>query len=176
MTDACAFGQCAFGRQCVQGDGPMPAPLMLIGEAPGAYELKLGKPFVGRSGELLNELMREVGIARADVRIANRCGCVDMTREDKRPLPAELDACRPRLDLEIELTEPTVILLMGNTAISTFFPGERVGRIYNCVRAVHDVLVIPTYHPAASLRGNAQVRPVIRDALALAKRLCEGAL
>lgn len=163
----------------------MPAPLMLIGEAPGAYELRTGRPFVGRSGDLLNEMLSECDLRRASIRIANTCGCVDMEREDRRPLPAELDSCRPRLDMEIALTNPRVILLMGNTAIQRFFPGMRVGQVYNSVRAVGHLdalaegellgltrLLIPTYHPAAVLR-NAHLRPVLHEAVTLARRLSE---
>lgn len=168
----CSFGVCAFGRQCVEGDGPLPAPLLIIGEAPGANELRYGRPFVGRSGEELAQYLDAHHLRRIDIRVTNTCGCVDMTREDKRPLPAELEACQPRLMEEIALCDPRVILLMGNTAIQTFFPGERVGQIYNTMRQVNTYTIIPTYHPAAALRG-AQVRPVISQAIALAKQLIE---
>lgn len=167
----CGLGVCAFGRQCIQGDGPIPARYVLIGEAPGVTELNEGRPFVGRAGRLLDECLREAELNRADIRVTNACGCVDLEREDRRPLPAELDACRPRLDLEIELCEPRVILLMGNTALQRYFPGERIGRVYDCMRCVDGTVIIPTYHPAHVLRGNAQVRPIIVDALRNARRL-----
>lgn len=166
----CEFGVCAFGRKCVQGFGPLPARIMLIGEAPGAMELKLGRPFIGRSGELLDTLLMELDMRRRDIRITNTCGCVDMERDDRRPLPAELEACAPRLEMEIELCDPAAILLMGNTAIQRFFPGERVGQVYNVARNYKGAVVVPTYHPAAYLRGNAQLRPIIKDALRLVQK------
>lgn len=171
----CEFGVCAFGRKCVQGFGPLPARILLIGEAPGAVELKLGRPFVGRSGELLDTLLMELDMKRRDIRITNTCGCVDMERDDRRPLPAELEACEPRLEEEIELCDPAAILLMGNTAIQRFFPGERVGQVYNAARSYKGRVVVPTYHPAAYLRGQTQLRPIIKEALSMVRRYADGA-
>lgn len=153
------------------GTGNPSARLLLLGEAPGANELKYGVPFVGRAGGLLNELLDTVGLSREDLYITNVCGCVELSREDKRPLPAELDACRPRVLREIESVEPMVCLLMGNTAMSFWYPGYRIGQIYNTARCVDGIVYIPTYHPAAALR-NPQLKPVITEALDVAKRLC----
>ena len=173
MPEQCGFGQCAFGRQCVEGSGPLDARVMLVGEAPGKQELEEGVPFVGRAGRLLAELMAEAGLERALVRITNTCGCVDMSREDKRPLPAELEACRPRLMAELELCRPSVVLLMGNTALSAFLPGFRIGEVAGQWRASEGRILIPTYHPSHLLRGARQVRPVIMAALNSARRISE---
>jgi uracil-DNA glycosylase family 4 len=169
----CSIGTCAYGRVCVAGHGPMPARVLLIGEAPGQTELREGRPFIGRSGQLLDRLMGEVGLDRALIRITNRCGCVVMEREDRRPLPEEIAACAPRLAREVELTAPRVILLMGNTALSAYFPGYRIGEVYNQYRVIPGgVYIVPSYHPAAALRSPHLV-PVVRDALRLAKVLSE---
>lgn len=169
--ERCNFGICAFGRTCVQGFGPMPAKVMLVGEAPGQRELREGRPFVGPAGKLLDELMEEAGLRRAEVYITNTCGCVDMEREDRRPLPAELEACRPRLLAEIELCAPQVILLAGNTALQAFMPGFRIGEVAGSWRGIDGRIVIPMYHPSHVLRGARQVRPVIVEALRQARRL-----
>ena len=179
----CTPGECAFGRIQVAPSGPIDADILLIGEAPGPEELKQGIPFVGRAGRLLDRLLQDAGLRRAELRITNTCGCVDLDREDRRPLPAELAACRPRLDAEIESCDPRVILLCGNTALATFFPGFRIGEVYNYWRAVpgyvtpfHKYIgrtVIPTYHPAHVLRGAKQVQPLIVDALRAARRIAE---
>ena len=166
----CTPGVCAFGRQCVQSVGNPSARIMLVGEAPGAYELKYGRPFVGRSGQLLDSILETVGLQRDDLWITNTCGCVEMSREDKRPLPAELDACRPRLLNEIRMVEPMLCMLLGNTALAHWFPGWRVGQVYNHCRAVDGIVYLPTYHPAAALR-NPQLRPVITEAFSIARRL-----
>lgn len=151
----------------------MPARILVVGEAPGAQELREGRPFIGRSGELLSRLLSEVGLERDLMRITNRCGCVVMEREDRRPLPEEIAACAPRLQREIELTQPRVILLMGNTALSAYFPGYRIGECYNQYRVVPGgTFVVPSYHPAAALR-NPHLVPIVREALRLAKVLSE---
>ena len=170
----CNFGVCAFGRQCVEGSGPLPAPLLLIGEAPGRQELKHGAPFLGPAGKLLDELLHEAGLSRDTIRITNTVGCVDMSRDDKRPLPAELDACAPRLHAELDLCSPVVVVLMGNTALNVLYPGYKIGQVYTKWRVSGTSVVIPTYHPSHVLRGNKQVRPVILDALKSARRLISG--
>lgn len=169
----CSVSRCAFNRICVPGAGPMPANIMVIGEAPGAEELRTGVPFVGRAGELLNVLLAEAGINRADIRVTNTCGCVDLSREDKRPLPAELMACRPRLEQEIDMTDPRIIVLLGNTAMDIFFPGKRIGAMRGVARSTHGRVVMPTYHPAHVLRGNHAVRGVILEDLKQARRLLD---
>ena len=171
MSAHCGLGVCAYSRQCVPGTGNPSAKIMLIGENPGAYELKYGVPFVGRSGQLLDSLLDTVGLHRGDLYITNTCGCTVLTREDKRPLPAELDACRPRLLQEINAVEPAVCVLLGNTALAHWFPGFRIGQIYGHARAVGGIVYIASYHPAAALR-NPQLIPVITQALDTARRLC----
>lgn len=142
----------------------MPADILIVGEAPGKVELEELRPFVGRSGKLLDSLLYRAGLSRDQIRITNTCGCVDMTREIKKPLPAELDACRPRLLEEIAATEPKVVLLMGNTALAEFFPGFKVGEVYNRMRHNGTHYLMPTYRPSAALR-NPHLQPVILEAL-----------
>lgn len=172
-AEACGFGRCAFGRQCVEGSGPWDARILLLGEAPGKRELEQGRPFVGPAGRVLDELLVEANLDRALLRITNTCGCVDMGREDKRPLPAELEACRPRLLAEVEVVQPRVILLMGNTALGAYLPGFRIGEVVGMWRSEGGRVIIPTYHPAHLLRGAKQVRPVILRALQDARRVAE---
>ena len=170
---SCSFGECVFGRQCVEGDGPLDARIMIVGEAPGKDELREGIPFIGRAGRLLGELLLEAGLSRADLRVTNTCGCVELEREDRRPLPAELEACRPRLLAEIELCDPRVLLLMGNTALSAFLPGFRIGEVAGSWRSYEGRILVPTFHPSHLLRGAKQVRPVIMGALNSARRLAQ---
>lgn len=170
----CTVGHCIFGRTAVPGFGPLPPPsnILLVGEAPGQQELQYGKPFIGRSGQLLDRLLYSAGISRAELRITNTCACLDTEREVKRPLPAELDACRPRLDWEVAQSEARVLLLMGNTALQAFMPGFRIGEVFN--RARHDGahILVPTYHPAAALRSP-HLEPVVLEGLRLAKSLAQ---
>ena len=146
----------------VFGAGNADADLMFVGEAPGANEDKLGLPFVGRAGQLLETLLGEIGLARGDVFIANTLKCRPPGNRD--PLPLELDNCRDYLLAQLDLIQPKVVCTLGNFAtkllrddptgitrlhgqpeIRTF--GERTVRLY------------PLLHPAAALytRSNVEV-------------------
>ncbi len=149
--DSCTRTQCKWGRTCVPSL-IRPTKLMLVLEAPGYRELEEMTPLVGPAGKLNEKFFNAVGLSRKDVSIANTCGCVDMTREDRRPLPAEIEACRPRLLEDIARANPQVILSMGNISQQFFFPGgQSVGKIRGKIRNWNGRLVIPTYHPAAAL-------------------------
>ena len=173
-TVTCTTGVCAFGRQAVSAVGPVDATIALVGEAPGAQELKYGVPFVGRAGERLDNLCANAGLVRSQLYITNTCGCVDMSRDVRKPTLAELDACRPRLLKELEFVSPKVCVLMGNTALSYWFPGYRIGQIYNSVRVRDGIAFVATYHPAAALRSP-HLDPVITEGLALARRIAREA-
>jgi DNA polymerase len=139
----------------VFGAGNADAELMFIGEAPGAREDEQGLPFVGRAGELLNQLIGEIGLRRDDVFIANTVKCRPPGNRD--PLPAEIEACNPYLQHQIELIEPSVIATLGNfaTKLVTQNPAgiTRVrGRPQRHRIAGRDVTVVPLFHPAAALR------------------------
>ena len=96
----------------VFGSGNANADLMFIGEAPGAHEDRQGLPFVGQAGKLLDKLLGEIGLERADVWICNVLKCRPPDNRD--PHPNEIEACRSYLDKQIELIEPTVICTLGN--------------------------------------------------------------
>ena len=171
---ACGLGVCALGRQAVTGIGSIPASIAIVGEAPGREELRVGEPFKGPAGRLLDKLLSASGLTRSEVFLTNVCACVDMTREDRRPLPAELDACRPRLEAELVACEAKVAVLVGNSALSLAFPGYRIGEVYGQCRAVGGRIYVAAYHPAAALRSGGQSSPLcetIVAALSLARRL-----
>jgi DNA polymerase len=140
--------------QVVFGNGNANADLMFVGEAPGANEDRMGLPFVGAAGKLLDQLLGEIGMSRDDVFVANTIKCRPPDNRD--PHPNEIDACREFLDRQIELIEPTVICTLGNfstkllradtTGISRLHGQEEVRVIGS--RAVR---LYPLYHPAAAL-------------------------
>jgi len=102
---------CASRSRIVNGVGPTDADLLFVGEAPGAQEDQQGEPFVGRSGDVLDDALRDRGLDRTDVRITN---CVRCRPPDNRdPKKAELENCRPHLHREIELVDPAVIVTLG---------------------------------------------------------------
>jgi uracil-DNA glycosylase len=143
-------------RKLVFGAGNADADLMFVGEAPGAREDELGLPFVGPAGQLLEQLLGEIGLARKDVFINNVLMCRPPGNRD--PMPEEVEECKPFLLKRIELIEPKVICTLGNysTKLLTGSPRgitkvhgepqqrEVGGRI---------VTLYPLFHPAAALRS-----------------------
>src|SRR2546423_15232458 len=135
------------------GRGKADANLMFVGEAPGATEDQRGKPFVGRAGRLLDELLGEIGLSRRDVFIANILKCRPPGNRD--PLPEEIEECKPYLMRQIELIEPKVICTLGNFATKTL-TGRPEGITRVCGRAQEREIagvagrIYPLVHPAAA--------------------------
>jgi uracil-DNA glycosylase family 4 len=98
-------------QQIVDGTGPVDADLLLVGEAPGASEDEQGEPFVGRSGDVLDDALREAGLARADVRITNCVRC--RPPENRDPTVEELGNCRGYLESEIATVDPELLVTLG---------------------------------------------------------------
>ena len=158
----------------VFGAGNADADLMFIGEAPGAREDEQGLPFVGRAGELLNQLIGEIGLKREYVFIANTVMCRPPGNRD--PLPAEIEACNPYLQSKIELIQPSVIATLGNfaTKLITQSPAgiTRVrGRPQQHRIAGREVTVVPLFHPAAALRTPKLVEDLRADMAVIAELL-----
>jgi len=176
-ADALGCTRCALasGRtQVVFGVGDEAARLMFVGEGPGRDEDLAGEPFVGRSGQLLDKLMaQELGIDRSRCYIANVVKCRPPGNRD--PLPDEIEACRPYLDAQLDLIRPEVVVTLGNFATRLLLgtsDGIRSvrGRAYP-FRHGH---LVPTFHPAAALRGGGDVLAEMRADLVRAKELLTG--
>ncbi len=140
---------CETRTQAVPGDGPYTADIMFIGEAPGYYEDKQGKPFVGAAGRYLNQLLEKNGLRRADVYITNIVKCRPPKNRD--PLPDEIAACSPYLDRQIDLINPRVIVTLGRFALQHFFPGASITRVHGQPREKDGRIYFPIFHPAAGL-------------------------
>ncbi|HLA92255.1 MAG TPA: uracil-DNA glycosylase [Actinomycetota bacterium] len=155
----CTRCRLAEGRtQVVYGVGDPDADLMFIGEGPGYHEDKQGVPFVGAAGQLLNQMLSEVGVPRGDVYISNIVLCRPPGNRD--PLEDEIQACKPWLDERIAIIEPVVIVTLGNWA-TRFVLGPRVSisRVRGQRFPWNGRTVIPTFHPAAILHGGGQGSP-----------------
>jgi uracil-DNA glycosylase family 4 len=151
-------------RQTVFGVGNTEADWMIIGEAPGADEDRQGEPFVGKAGQLLNEMLRAVGFARNDVYIANILKCRPPGNRD--PKVDEAEACAEYLRQQIEWVAPKMILVVGRIAAQNLLQSEEpVGRMRGVVHrlAPLDVPVVVTYHPAYLLRSPEQKRKAWAD-------------
>jgi uracil-DNA glycosylase len=139
----------------VFGSGDADADLMFVGEAPGANEDKQGLPFVGQAGKLLDTLLGEIGLTRADVFVANTLKCRPPGNRD--PLPGEIDNCQHYLFRQLELIQPRVVCTLGNfaTKLLRADPGTGITRLHGReeLRQIGPrvVRLYPLYHPAAAL-------------------------
>ncbi len=164
----------ATRTQTVFGVGNRQAQWLIIGEAPGADEDRQGEPFVGRAGQLLNEMLLAVGLQRADVYIANILKC--RPPENRDPRPDEAAACEPYLQQQIALIRPALIVAVGRIAAQNLLGDESpLGRLRGQVHQYGPdaTPVIVTYHPAYLLRSPAQKRKAWED-LCLARRIAAG--
>ena len=124
---ACRKCPLGAGRtNAVPGEGPANARVMFIGEGPGFHEDMQGRPFVGASGQYLEELLAGIGLHRQDVYIANVIKCRPPGNRD--PEPAELAACRDYLDRQLALIRPAVIVTLGRFSMERYFPGQSITR------------------------------------------------
>ena len=143
----------------VNGVGPVDADLLFVGEGPGADEDEQGEPFVGRSGSVLDEALRDAGLARSDVRITNCVRC--RPPENRDPTAAELANCRPHLDAEIDRLDPELVVTLGKV------PSEHLldrsvaitaesGDVVDARVAETSRRVLLSVHPAATLYDRSQ--------------------
>ncbi len=153
VANCCACGLCKTRRNTVFGVGDREAELMIIGEAPGAEEDRQGEPFVGRAGELLNNMLAAIGLARDKVYIANILKC--RPPGNRNPSVEEATACAPFLQRQLELVAPKVVLAVGGVAAHNLLAtDESVGRLRKRLHRLpgSEVPVMVTYHPAYLLR------------------------
>jgi DNA polymerase len=165
---ACAL--CAARTQAVFGVGNRQAEWLVIGEAPGADEDRLGEPFVGRAGKLLNPMLQAIGLKREQVYIANILKC--RPPENRDPAPAEAASCRPLLERQIALIGPRIILAVGRIAAQNLLATDtQIGKLRGRVHGFGPARIplVVTYHPAYLLRSPREKRKSWDD-LRLARR------
>jgi DNA polymerase len=157
-------GLSATRIQTVFGVGDPRADWLVVGEAPGAEEDRKGEPFVGRAGQLLNAMLRAIGLAREQVYIANTLKCRPPNNRD--PLAAEVAACWPYLERQIALLKPKIMLVVGRIAaqslLQTTVPLGRLRQQVHVFGAAKVPLVV-TYHPAYLLRTPGDKRKAWED-------------
>lgn len=159
----------------VFGVGDPDARLMLVGEAPGRNEDMQGEPFVGAAGQLLDELLGSIGMTRGEVYIANVLKCRPPGNRD--PKEDEIDSCKGYLREQIRMIQPEVVVTLGNFATKLLVPTDlgitrmRGRRIDWWLGAT----LIPTFHPAAALRGRPQVKADMEEDFALVAEVLEDA-
>jgi len=165
-AEAQACRRCPLGdvrTQAVFGVGNPQADVMFVGEAPGFHEDKQGEPFVGAAGQLLTKLIEtKLGLRRSDVYIANVLKCRPPGNRD--PLPVEVEACRPFLERQLGLIRPRIVVPLGNFAAKLLLDTSTgISRLRGKRYPFGGATLIPTYHPAAALRGGAAAEGIGSD-------------
>ncbi|MCD8533274.1 MAG: uracil-DNA glycosylase [Verrucomicrobia bacterium] len=171
-------------KQVVFGHGNLNAALMFIGEAPGMEEDEQGLPFVGKAGQLLNRMIKAMGLDREDVYIANVLKCRPDTPGqaygNRKPTPEEMERCNPYLLRQVEIIQPRVIVALGATALQGLFgnPNESITRSRGKWRSFRDIPLMPTYHPSYLLHKESvpdqamiEKRKVWEDMLSVMEKL-----
>ncbi len=157
----------------VFGEGDRSARLMIVGEAPGKNEDLQGEPFVGAAGHLLDELLAGIDITRPEVYIANVLKCRPPANRD--PRPDEIEACKPYLQDQIRMIGPEVVMTLGNFATKLLLRTETGitrlrGQRYDWWLGA---TLIPTFHPAAALRGGERVKDQMREDFELVRSVLD---
>ena len=166
--DGCALK--ATAKSLVFGDGNPAAPLMLIGEAPGADEDREGRPFVGVSGQLLDRMLAAIGQDRTGAYITNILPW--RPPGNRKPTPAEILLCQPFVERHIELVDPKLLVFVGGTAAGTLLDRtEGITRLRGRWLAWREVPVMAIYHPAYLLRQPALKKDAWKDMLAIQQKL-----
>ncbi len=167
-----ACGLAESRTQVVFGVGAFDADIMLVGEAPGRNEDLQGEPFVGAAGKLLDRLLGEIGVERDDVYIANVLKCRPPGNRD--PRPDEIEACKGYLRTQLSLIDPRVVVTLGNFATKLLLK-RNVGitRLRGQVYPWWRRHLVPTFHPAAALRGGDSVADQMRQDFALVSEILD---
>jgi DNA polymerase len=174
---ACTRCPLAEGRtNVVFGTGNPAADLVFVGEGPGAEEDKQGLPFVGRSGQLLDRLVHEeMGLTRDGVWIGNVVKCRPPGNRD--PKPDEVASCNPWLELQLDLIDPKVVVTLGNFSTKLLLgTTEGITKLRGRTYPFRNGVLVPTFHPAAVLRGGATPMAQMRADLVRAKLALEAAV
>jgi uracil-DNA glycosylase family 4 len=173
VIEACRKCQLGHSRlHSVPGEGDSRAGLVVVGEAPGATEDETGRPFVGRAGQLLNDILKAIGLKREEVFICNVLKCRPPGNRDPEPL--EVAACSPYLHRQLELLGPRVILAMGRPAAHALLGSNAsLNELRGKVHRYRGIPTIVTYHPAALLRNPHWKRPTWDD-VRIARRIYDG--
>ncbi|MDW7651644.1 MAG: uracil-DNA glycosylase [Bacillota bacterium] len=166
LKEACSeCRSCGLGdtrQHVVFGEGNPDADIFILGEAPGAREDETGRPFVGRAGEVLTELLAQAGIKRDDVFITGSCKC--RPPKNRNPRRSELKACLPIVEKQLELIRPKVLICLGLVAVQNILdPKTRLADVRGRWFDGPGYKIYATYHPAAVLRGTVKADILVED-------------
>ena len=145
----------------VFGEGDPNAKVVFIGEAPGFYENREMRPFVGRAGQLLNKLLEDLKWKRESVYITN----IVKRRppENRDPIPEEIESYKPYLKLQLAIIKPKIIATLGRFSMNYFLPNAKISLDHGKVADFKKCIVYPLYHPAAALRSTNVLKELEKD-------------
>ena len=145
----------------VFGEGDPNSRVIFIGEAPGFHEDRMGRPFVGRAGKLLDKLLEIVKWPRASVYITNIVKRRPPGNRD--PLPEEIEAYKPYLTKQIEIIGPKMVVALGRFSMAYFMPDAKISRDHGKAARIEKYIMVPLYHPAAALRSTQVLKALEED-------------
>jgi len=160
------------------GEGSLDAKIMFIGEAPGYYEEIQGRPFVGKAGKILDELLNSIELKRIDVFITNIILC--RPPKNRSPLKKEIEMCKKYLDMQIDIIKPRIIVSMGNFATSYILEKfgliiDKIGNIHGRIHQINNnsgvSKIIPLYHPAVAIYNINSKKILLEDFKSIKKAL-----
>jgi uracil-DNA glycosylase family 4 len=148
-------------NRAVPGEGSANTQILFVGEAPGYNEDMQARPFVGRAGTFLNELLKSVQLEREEVFITNIVKCRPPNNRD--PESTEIAECKKYLDKQIEILEPKIIVTLGKHSLNKFLPGQKIGSHHGKPQVVDGQTILPMYHPAAALHNGSLRKVILND-------------
>lgn len=151
----------AGARNLVMGEGSLDAQVVFIGEAPGAKEDELGRPFVGAAGKFLDEMLASINLDRGDVYITNTIKYRPPGNRD--PLPQEIEVFKPILMRQLAIIKPTLIVFLGRHAMNNFLPELRISQVHGRPVRKSGQVYLPLYHPAAALYNGGMRATLLED-------------
>jgi uracil-DNA glycosylase len=175
VCQRCRLG--ASRTNAVPGEGEPETEVVFVGEGPGFNEDRLGRPFVGRAGDLLVKLLATLGWRRSEVFITNIVKC--RPPENRDPEPDEVAACLPYLHRQLEILDPALVVTLGRHSLGRFMPGARIGQAHGTMApadpatGARDALTYALYHPAAALRSTDVERQSYADVAGIPAALLE---
>jgi len=169
---------CTGRKHAVPGEGPCPAQIMLIGQAPGRSEDKTGRPFIGRAGKFLDEMLTEAAIKRSECFITSAVKCFPPS--NRAPKTDEINSCKPYLYEQLKLVRPKGVVLLGNIAQKAVLGTDRTSQrsvVHGTNTSFHrklgtgnrkpitlsGITYFPTFHPAAGMRFPKIARNIVKD-------------
>jgi DNA polymerase len=164
MEQVLTCTRCPLHEECespVPFSGPSPAKVCVLGEAPGQQEDLEGAPFVGRSGQLLRDLMRKAGLDDNTVAFVNTASC--FPSRTRTPQAEHVEACAVNKAAQLEVVDPQYVLVLGNVALSGEHPGQKIGRFHGRFWTRGGRIYFASYHPSAALRQRLYERTLAEE-------------